>query len=596
MMDWRPAWTREEMRELERLFNESRYSSAFLSLQRTSKWGERSKQTDNRRDRVRSALKTKLRVNVVRGFAGVVLVFATSVAAATVLDFSIDSNTARLRGVHEIELQAGDLGTHNPWMEVEVTVEYTLPDGTRKRVDGFYDGKGLFKARAYCCQVGRWKWRSHSSLPSLDGRRGEFEVISSDLQGKLRKHPEDPRQFARDNGDWFLHIGDTGYRYVTATEPHWKAYIDQAAKTGVTKVRTWFCQGRGDVQVLFDDDRKGLNLAYWQEIDRRLLYALSEHPEVVFQLIPYGEDTQELLRYGDGDRASRLVARYGQARFSALPNVTWCISNDREIVTGDTPLKGRRVPAAAIDMIGRDMAAREPWGTLLTNHQSRFSGYAFTDAPWSDIVTIEDLDQVTGKILLDCRTKDDDPVVNDEDRYELYRSPKDPRYFFRRLMWASLFSGGHATYGGLKTYEPYDGRLQGIQGYLDAVRDGKLKGGAADFRQIHRFFSESGLTLVGMTPDDESAGNEPLRFKCIRNEEIFLVYLANPDGEKPETDRPSGTTPTLTLQLPPGNYQGRWFNPVTGAWSDAGKAQGPAMKWTASGAGDWVLVVGKEPR
>ena len=32
---------REEMRELERLFNESPHSSAFLSLQRTSKWGER---------------------------------------------------------------------------------------------------------------------------------------------------------------------------------------------------------------------------------------------------------------------------------------------------------------------------------------------------------------------------------------------------------------------------------------------------------------------------------------------------------------------------------------------------------------------------
>ena len=128
-------------------------------------------------------------------------------------------------------------------------------------------------------------------------------------------------------------------------------------------------------------------------------------------------------------------------------------------------------------------------------------------------------------------------------------------------MWASLFSGGHATYGGLKTYEPYDGKLQGIQGYLDAVRDGRLTGGAADFRQIHRFFDESGLTLVGMRPDDGLAGNEPLRFKCIHNEETLLVYLANPDGEKPETDRPSETTPTLSLQLPPGTYKGRWFNP-----------------------------------
>ncbi len=519
-----------------------------------------------------------------------------AIAAEAAPNIATDSNTAQLYGVHEITMDATDLGTHNPWTEIELTVEYTLPDGTKKSVDAFYDGKQQFKARAYCSQAGCWSWRSRSLLNSLNNCEGLFEVTSSKLKGKLRKHAQDPRQFARGNGEWFLHIGDTGYRYVTATEPHWKAYIDQAAQIGVTKVRTWFSQGRGDVQILFADNRKGLNLDYWQEIDRRLIYALNAHPDVIFQLIPYGEDTEELLRYRDGDPASRLIARYAQARFSALPNVTWCISNDREIVTENTPLKGRRIPASVIDMIGRDMATREPWGTLLTNHQSRFSGYSFVDAPWSDIITIEDLDQVGGKILLDYRSKGDSPVVNDEDRYELYRNPKDPRYFFRRFMWASLFSGGHATYGGLKTYEPYDEELRGVQGYLDAVRDGKLAGGAADFQQIHRFFNESGLTLVGMAPDDGLAGNDPQQFKCIHNEEKFLIYLANPDGKKPETDRAATTVPTVTLQLPPGLYGGRWFNPTTGEWAPAGELTGPVAKCTAPGTGDWVLVLGKISR
>ena len=468
-------------------------------------------------------------------------------------------------------------------------VTFTLPDGTERTVDTFYDGEGRFKARAYACQVGTWSWRSDSALASLDGRKGTFEVGPSDLKGKLRKHPQDPRQFARDSGEWFLHIGDTGYRYVTATEPHWKGYIDQAAEIGVTKVRTWFCLGRGDVQVLFNDARGGLNLSYWQEIDRRLLYALHAHPDIVFQLIPYGEDTEELLRYPE-DPISQLVARYAQARFSALPNVTWCISNDREIVPEGTPLKGRRIPASIIDRIGRDMSAREPWGTMLTNHQSRFSGYSFVDAPWSDIVTVEDLDQVTGEILLQYRSRSDDPVVNDEDRYELYRSPQNPRYYFRRLMWASLFSGGHATYGGLKTYEPWDSELRGIQGYIDAVHSGKLVGGAADFRQIHRFFKDANLTLVGMTPSDDTVGNDPSRFKCIGNEMTFLVYLANPGGEKPETAQLAKTTPTVKIELPPGHYQGRWFNPVSGKWDPAGEVKSN-RSITAPGPGDWVLLV-----
>ena len=534
--------------------------------------------------------KNEPHIHLFARLSAVAFIVVTSPASA---DSTItrNSNTASHRGVHEITLQADDLRSRNPWMGIELSVEYTLPDDTKKVVDAFYDGDRTFRARAYCYRIGHWSWRSQSSLASLDGKQGTFDVVSSDLPGKLRKHPQDPHQFARDNGQWFLHIGDTGYRYVTATEPHWKAYIDQAAEIGITKVRTWFCQERHDVQVLFDDDRKGLNLAYWQEIDRRLHYALNEHPEIVFQLIPYGEDTQELLRYGTGDSASQLVARHAQARFSALSNVTWCISNDREIVADDSPLKGRRVPASVIDRIGRDMAAREPWGTLLTNHQARFTGYHFTGAPWSDIVTIEDLDQVAGQILLDYRSKADDPIVNDEDRYELYRSPRDPRYFFRRLMWASLFSGGHATYGGLKTYEPYDGGTRGIQGYLDAVRDGKLTGGAADFKHLHRFFNESSLTLVGMPPDDGLTGNAPARFKCIRSDEVYLVYLANPDGNKPETDHPSKTPPTVTLQLPPARYQGRWFQPTTGNWIEAGESNGPATNWSAPGPGDWVLIV-----
>jgi prepilin-type processing-associated H-X9-DG protein len=115
------------------------------------------------------------------------------------------------------------------------------------------------------------------------------------------------------------------------------------------------------------------------------------------------------------------------------------------------------------------------------------------------------------------------PVVLDEDRYEHWREPENPRYFFRRLMWANLLSGGHATYGGLRTYEPYDGGGGGgVQGYFDANRAGKLAGGADDFVHIHRFFADTGLTLVGMEPADELVGGEPHQVKCIGNGDTYI--------------------------------------------------------------------------
>ncbi len=499
------------------------------------------------------------------------------------------------RGVYEVVLRPPG----RPAPGAALRVAFTRPDGSTATVDGFYDGDGVFRARAYADQVGAWTWRVASGPPGLPGQTGRFAVAPSALKGKLRIHPDDPYQFAYDNGAWFLHLGDTGYRYVVASEPHWQPYIDQAAEMGATKVRVWFAQARGSVEALFTPDRSALNLPYWQEIDRRIRYALERHPEVQLQLIPYAEDTDELRRYaaaGASGAMARRVAAEAQARWSAFPNVQWTISNDREIIA-EGPMEGRQITRAIIDRIGRDMAAREPWGTLLTNHQSRFGGYDFAAAPWSNIVTLEDLDQVTGALLLEHRARVRQPAVLDEDRYEYWRNPAHDRYFFRRLVWASLLSGGHATYGGLRTYEPYDGGpTRGVQGYFDANRAGALEQGAHDFRRVHAFFRESGLTMVGMEPDDAFCGADPLRWKCARSADAFLLYLANPSGRAPADDAPAEAPPEVSFTLPEGAFAARWFHPSTGLWYAAEPlAAGPhtlkAPETPGARSGDWVLLM-----
>lgn len=513
--------------------------------------------------------------------------------------FTSGDHPATFRGVHEVKIKASVV-SDNPFFEDLVTVTFLRPDKSKVGVNAFYDGNETWRARAYCDQVGSWQWRSQSSTPALNNLKGEFKVNPSDLPGKLRKHPEDPFQFARDDGSWFLHIGDTGYRYVVATEPHWQAYIDQAVAAGFTKIRTWFAQARSTVEALYTPDRKALALDYWREIDRRLRYALERHPGVVFQLMPYAEDTQEIRRYAKNDVMSLLIGRAAQARWSAFPNIYWTISNDREVVDKG-PLRGRKVLRSTIDKMGRDFAAREPWGTLLTNHQARFTGYAFVDAPWSDVITLEDIDQVHGKVLLEYRTKSSDPIVNDEDRYELYRDAGNKRYFFRRLMWASLLSGGHASYGGLRTYEAYDGGpTRGVQGYYDANRKGILFQGAHDFIHIHCFFETSGITMVGLQPNDAMVGDDPLQAKCAHDNQTILIYLANPTGDKPESDNPAVKKPSVTVQLPDGQYTVQWFNPRTGEWIDGKSIQGggrqkltaPATQRTL--AGDWVLLMQRQ--
>lgn len=490
-------------------------------------------------------------------------------------------------GVFEFSL-AADAQDKHPIFEVDFKVIFTRPDGSTVTTEGFYNGRSTYKARAYAHLLGEWQWRTQSNVPDLHEQYDRFTVVPSELKGQLKHHPDDPYQFAYDNGDWFLHIGDTGYRYVTDSEPEWKAYIDQASAAGFTKIRTWFNRGRFDVQALFNPERTSLNLPYWQEIDHRLTYALNAHPHIIFKLIPYGEDTAELLRY-ESDDLSRWIARYAQARFSAFPNVHWCISNDREIVPNDEPLSGRKIHEATIDQIAEDMAAREPWQTLLTNHQIRFTGYAFWDRDWSDIVTLEDLDQAAGQIILDYRAKVKMPIINDEDRYEHYRPPDHPRYFFRRLMWASLLSGGHATYCGTVTFEAYDGNLRGVQGYYDGVRAGKLEG-ANDFLHLHLFFNDIGLTLVGFAPDDAFVGNWSKHRKCARTEDTAIIYLANPTGDTPKTDTLKETIPDVTVRLENAAVA-RWFNPRTGLWQGAVELSAETHTVAAPDVGDWVLLL-----
>ena len=140
------------------------------------------------------------------------------------------------------------------------------------------------------------------------------------------------------------------------------------------------------------------------------------------------------------------------------------------------------------------------------------------------------------------------------------------------------------------TFEPSNNAVQGVHGYYDACKDRRLKEGAHDFNSIHKFFDDTGLTMTGMTPDDASVGNKPLKWKCARTETACIIYLANPNGTFPETDNFSYKIPLVKISLPGTNYVGCWYAPSLGLWSDQFKidTQQPVK---APGFADWVLLI-----
>ena len=143
----------------------------------------------------------------------------------------------------------------------------------------------------------------------------------------------------------------------------------------------------------------------------------------------------------------------------------------------------------------------------------------------------------------------------------------------------------------------YDGGRCGVQGYYDAVEAGKLNHGGDDFVHIHTFFADARLTLVNMVPDDAAVGGKPMQRKCIRDERTYVIYLANADHSDPQRAGAARRTPSVTVQLPPGAFQARWFNPRAGVWRQAGLVRGGAQRLTGPAGEDWALLLCKqEPR
>ena len=93
---------------------------------------------------------------------GTILLFGSLVCGpATAAGICTDESPASQYGVFEVRLTPGRL-SGNPFFENRATVTFTRPNGSKAVADAFYDGRGIWKARAYCDHVGTWRWRSNS--------------------------------------------------------------------------------------------------------------------------------------------------------------------------------------------------------------------------------------------------------------------------------------------------------------------------------------------------------------------------------------------------------------------------------------------------
>jgi hypothetical protein len=222
-------------------------------------------------------------------------------------------------------------GTYtNPYTDLTAEVDLERPDGQVWTIPMFWDGGSDWKFRVSPDMEGEWTWKTRSTDKGLNGRKGKFTCMSSNLRGSITPMKDFPYHFQYQNGDpmWFL--GETA----------WALFTDNAEekldRQGAEKlITTRASQGFNVIHSMvlseagwgnsggkpFDDLSKQIvNPGYWKEMDQRVSFA-NRNGIVCGLAIAWGDKNKKApfpWRMFPDLESRKRYARYVAARYSAF--------------------------------------------------------------------------------------------------------------------------------------------------------------------------------------------------------------------------------------------------------------------------------------
>ncbi len=509
------------------------------------------------------------------------------------------------------------------------------------------------------------------------------------LKGKLRKHADNPNRWAteRNTGTAFLAFGDTQYTLmdkVWTSEPDsskggagdWDAVILNSVKMGTTLMRVGAFGGysRWDGSTTLGPynyprpnwpfkeqsmtgDKKEYDLEQMLATDTRLQYSINTCPSLYFELI-ISPKTGDWARYFDGtdgylddgrglDNTEKInLWTYTVARFSAYPNVNFQIVYDIRFSDVEAP----KYPKAMIDAnyaLGKKwlkwLHDNDPFETMkcIGTGNDEYDPYdsIFYAGLGNCYIHDEAISDISGYHVESYFNRDkirNVPIFHGEDTYEVVDiwynrnayTPNAgiPEYYYRRIFWTDLLSGGYSCYGGgYGAIIPYNKAFDEVA-YNTGVEivTAKLKG-LNDIHYIKDFFVDNSLDIANYKPADHKVINGPLPPSQIQIaydslDGKYIIYHPNATaGEidyEPNDFQDVGiatfethttcsidksSTPGITLILNNGiRYLVKWFDPSTGTYFNQSDVIGAGVNYTftapsALSGKDAVLLLDGEP-
>jgi len=239
-------------------------------------------------------------------------------------------------GQHEIVLHGPVAG--NPFADVKVSAEYT--QGARVvRVDGLYDGEGVYRVRWMPDELGAWQWVVRSSAKEMDGARGEFVCIEPATGNHGPVGVADKFHFRYADGKRYFPFGTTCYAWVFESERLQEMTLANLSKSGFNKVRMCVLPKAFDAgeperhpfpMVDGKLDFSRFDVEYFRHLERRVadLGKIGVEADVIL-FHPYGK------QWGYDkmpQEVNEQYVRYVVARLGSLRNVWWSLANEYDLL------------------------------------------------------------------------------------------------------------------------------------------------------------------------------------------------------------------------------------------------------------------------
>ncbi len=301
----------------------------------------------------------------------------------------------------------------NPFLEVSVRAEFRQQNRV-VRVDGFYDGEGLYRIRFMPDEEGVWTYTTLSNRAEIANRSGALQCVAARDANHGPVQVANTFHFSYADGSAYRPFGTTCYAWAHQENALREQTLSTLQHAPFNKLRMCVFPKSyvyNDNEPPFypfprsadgTNDFSRFNPRFFQHLEQcigRLLEFGIEADLILFH--PYDRWGYSKMPAEVDDR----YLRYTIARFAAFRNVWWSVANEYDLLNSKT--------MADWDRFFRIIQASDSYARLRSIHHSkRMYDHG---KPWVTHCSIQGDDFSKTQDLLSAFEK---PVIYDECKYE----------------------------------------------------------------------------------------------------------------------------------------------------------------------------------